>query len=129
MCLPAFLYVCLGYYLHTYVRKYRAVHPIIHPSIHPPIHPSIQLHVAATCIRNSPGQAILRILWVPKFHYRDHKIPPLVHIQRQMNPLHAPPPCYCSNLSLISSSHLNPNLPSGSHRYTHSKSRQLCLSS
>lgn len=100
------------------------IHPFGRKSTYLPmylsIHPSIQLHVAA---------AIVRILWVPKLHYRDHKIPPLVLIQSQMSLLHAPPPpCYCCNLSLISPSHLDPNLHSGPHRCMPSSSRQFsCL--
>jgi hypothetical protein len=90
-----------------------------------PMYLSIQLHVAATCMRNSAGRAILRILWVPKFHYRDHKIRPLFLTQSQINPLHALP-CYCFNLSLIPSSQLDPNLQSCSHRYTYCNSRQPC---
>lgn len=56
MYLPACVYVCLGYHLHTYVPKYRAVHPSIHPSV---LLSFRQTDCLSTCM------SVYRSIWPP----------------------------------------------------------------
>jgi hypothetical protein len=63
------------------------------------------------CNTPSPGQAIPRILWKPKFHYRWHKIKRPYPILSQMSPVQAFPTYFFKSITL--SSHLLLGLPSG----------------
>jgi hypothetical protein len=61
---------------------------------------------------HSATQKLPNILWSPKIHYRDQKIPELVPILRQINSLHITP-YYLSKIHSLLSSHVSLGIPSG----------------
>ena len=63
------------------------------------------------------SQAIPRILWNPKVHYRIHTCPPPVPFLSQIDPVHTPHPTSWRSI-LILSSHLRLGFPSLQHKCT-----------
>jgi len=73
---------------------------------------SIQQSPSGEANSSSGSQEIPRNFWNQKFYYLVHKIPSLVPILSQINPVHVPHSIFLK-LILLSSSHLRIGLPSG----------------
>jgi hypothetical protein len=58
----------------------------------------------------SASQEFLRVLWIPKVHYRVRKSAPPFHIHSHMNPVHTPPPPFHRYILTSTPSGLFPSL-------------------